>query len=226
MLDRFVIALDGPSATGKGTCGRELARRLACLFVDTGAMYRTLTWHCLQRGLIRVAPQHGLNHEERDRVIAAVATWEPQLVVAGGDIRLTVGGHFPEKEIRGPEVSNTVAHVSPLVGVRVPLVRLQRRCLEFGSLVMDGRDIGTQVFPETPFKFFITASADVARQRRRAEGADDDTDRRNELDRKRQFAPMVPAADAIQMDNSHESPAVTVEFMLTEIARLRREHGL
>ncbi|MGE3312158.1 MAG: (d)CMP kinase [Limisphaerales bacterium] len=215
--NNIVIALDGPSASGKGTCGRWLARKLGFRFVDTGAMYRTLTWHCLKSGI-----------EIRDAgaVVSVVRTWDASMVVEDGDIRLRVGGYFPQAEIRSDEVSQTVAKVSPIAGVRVWMVRTQRECLGFGDLVMDGRDIGTHVFPETPFKFFLTASDEVRARRRRAEGSKEDTAERDRRDAVRTVAPLEPARDAVMVDNSHESPAVTAEFMLAHFTARRASLGL
>lgn len=213
----IVIALDGPSASGKGTCGRYLARKLGFRFVDTGAMYRTLTWHCLRTGV---------DVQDTARVVAAVRSWPAELRLEEGEVRLRVDGYHPAAEIRSDEVSNTVAKVSPIAGVRVWMVRTQRECLEFGDLVMDGRDIGTHVFPETPFKFFLTASDEVRARRRKAEGSRDNTAERDRRDASRAVAPLEPARDAVIVDNSHESPAVTAEFMLAHFQSRKLALGL
>lgn len=213
----IVIALDGPSASGKGTCGRYLARKLGFRFVDTGAMYRTLTWHCLRTGVDITDPA---------RVLATIRSWGAELKVEEGDVRLLVEGYHPAAEIRSDEISNTVAKVSPIAGVRVWMVRTQRECLAFGDLVMDGRDIGTHVFPETPFKFFLTASDEVRARRRKAEGSKDNTAERDRRDASRTVAPLEPARDAVMVDNSHESPTVTAEFMLAHFQSRRQFLGL
>lgn len=213
----IVITIDGPSASGKGTCGRYLARKLGFQFVDTGAMYRTLTWHCLK---------HGVDITDPARVIAAVRGWKAELKAENGEVRLLVDGYHPAQEIRSDEISNTVAKVSPVAGVRVWMVRTQRECLAFGDLVMDGRDVGTHVFPETPFKFFLTASEEVRARRRKAEGSKDNTAERDRRDAVRAVAPLEPARDAVLIDNSHESPAVTAEFMLAHFTSRRALLGL
>lgn len=213
----IVIALDGPSASGKGTCGRWLARKLGFQFVDTGAMYRTLTWHCLKTGVDIGDPT---------AVVGVVRSWDVSMAVEDGDVRLRVGGYFPEAEIRSDEVSQTVAKVSPIAGARVWMVRTQRECLGFGDLVMDGRDIGTHVFPETPFKFFLTASDEVRARRRKAEGSKDNTADRDRRDAVRTVAPLEPARDSVLVDNSHESPTVTAEFMLAHFSARRKLLGL
>jgi cytidylate kinase len=217
MKDSIVIALDGPSASGKGTCGRYLAGKLGFLFVDTGAMYRTLTWHCLQGGI---------PVDDGAALVTAVRSWKAELAAQDGEVRLLVDGYHPRAEIRSDAVSNAVARVSPVAGVRIWMVRTQREALRFGDLVMDGRDVGTHVFPETPFKFFLTASEEVRARRRRAEGSKDDTADRDRRDAARSVAPMVPARDAVVVDNSHESPTVTAEYMLAHYLARRRELGL
>ncbi|MBL9135768.1 MAG: (d)CMP kinase [Verrucomicrobiales bacterium] len=217
MKDAIVIAIDGPSASGKGTCGRYLAGKLGFRHVDTGAMYRTFTWHCLQAGIdIGQAPQ----------VVEFLRRWPAELVTTSDEVRLEVGGKSAAGEIRSDEVSNTVARISPIAAVRIWMVRTQRECLRFGSVVMDGRDIGTHVFPETPFKFFLTASDEVRAKRRKAEGSGENTAERDRRDSTRKVAPLEPARDAVVIDNSHESPAVTAEFMLAHVEAKRRQLGL
>ncbi|MBX3747829.1 MAG: (d)CMP kinase [Verrucomicrobiae bacterium] len=217
MKNAIVIAIDGPSASGKGTCGRYLAGKLGFLLVDTGAMYRTLTWHCLRSGV---------DVNDAAAVLATVRAWPVELAVQEGEVRLLVDGYYPAVEIRSDEVSNTVARVSPMAGVRIWMVRTQRECLRFGNLVMDGRDVGTHVFPETPFKFFLSANAEVRALRRKAEGSADNTAERDRRDAQRAAAPMKRAEDAIEVDNSHESPAVTAEYLLAQYESMRRRLGL
>lgn len=217
MKNNLVIAIDGPSASGKGTCGRYLADRLGFRFVDTGSMYRTLTWYCLDRGV---------DPDDRAAVLQALRTWPAELVDTGSAVRLEVGGRFPEAEVRSDAVAAMVARVSPIAGVRVWMVRTQRECLRFGSVVMDGRDIGTHVFPETPFKFFLTASAEVRQRRRQAEGSKDNTAERDRRDAARAVAPMEAAKDAVVVDNSHSNATATGEFLLAHVLAKRELLGL
>lgn len=217
MKDDLVIAIDGPSASGKGTCGRYLAAKLGFLYVDTGAMYRTLTWYCLESGL---------DVRDHARIVAAVRSWPAELKVDENEVRLLVSGRYPKAEIRGDSVAGNVARVSPIAAVRVWMVRTQRECLRFGSLVMDGRDVGTHVFPETPFKFFLTASDEVRAMRRRAEGSNEDTAKRDQLDQARVVAPLEPARDAVRVDNSHDRPEATGDFLLAHVQAKRRLLGL
>lgn len=217
MKDAIVIAIDGPSASGKGTCGRYLAGRLGFRFLDTGAMYRALTWYCLERN-VDIADPH--------QVLATVRAWPIDWQTVEGELQMLVDGYHPVREVRSDPVSNAVARVSPIAGVRVWMVRTQRECLQFGDLVADGRDVGTHVFPETPFKFFLTANDDVRARRRQAEGSADNTAERDRRDATRTVAPLEPARDAVRIDNSHDRPEVTAEFMLAHFEARRRALGL
>lgn len=217
MKNDLVITIDGPSASGKGTCGRYLASKLGFLFVDTGAMYRALTWHCLEQSV---------PVEETGRVIELVRTWPAEMRVVDREVKLLVAGYHPAEEIRSDTVAKNVAKLSPIAAVRIWMVRTQRECLQFGSLVMDGRDIGTHVFPETPFKFFLTASDEVRALRRRAEGSQEDTAERDRRDRARPVAPLEPARDAVIVDNSHTEASVTGDFMLAHVLAKRQRLGI
>ena len=158
----IIIAIDGTSASGKSTNARLVAKALDCVYVDTGAMYRTLAWYCLK---------NRIDLQDARAVTAACRKWKAALhcVETGGlrVARLFVDGYFPEKEIRTAEVSAAVPHVAAVPKVRAWMVERQRECARFGNLVMEGRDIGTNVFPETDFKFYLDAKLEE-RSRRRA----------------------------------------------------------
>lgn len=217
MKDAIVIAIDGPSASGKGTCSRFLAGKLGFAIVDTGAMYRTLTWYCLENGIAVTSPE---------AVLKACWAWPVRLERRGHHIHLVIEGRDPGDQIRSDRVSNTVPDIATVVGVRIWMVRTQRECVQFGDMIMDGRDIGTHVFPETPFKFFLTAAEDVRQRRRDAQGSRERTDIRDRKDQRRAVAPLDPARDAVIIDNSHENPEVTAEFMLAHFLSRRRQLGL
>src|SRR5258708_8493239 len=144
----IVVAIDGTSASGKSTNAQLVAKALGYVYVDTGAMYRTLAWHCLQKS---VDP-----HDAR-----AVATlcrqWKTRLVCVDHHVRLLVDGYFPEKEIRTAETSAAVSHVAPVPKGREWMKKTQRRCLQFGNLVMEAPDIATNPFPQPDFKFYPDA---------------------------------------------------------------------
>ncbi len=160
----IVIAIDGTSASGKSTNAKLVAKALGYVYVDTGAMYRTLAWHCLK---------NRIDVHDAKAVAAACRKWKTKLECVDGRVRLLVDGYYPEKEIRTAETSAAVPHVAAVPKAREWMVKRQRECLEFGNLVMEGRDIGTNVFPETDFKFYLDATLAErtrAAHRRRREG--------------------------------------------------------
>ena len=195
-----VVAIDGPSGSGKSTVARAVAQRLELEVLDTGAMYRSVTLAALEQG-VALDDEPGLT---------ALAE---RTVIEVGD-RVLVDGRDVSAEIRGPEVTSAVSAVSAHHGVRAVLVDRQRAwAAERGGGVVEGRDIGTVVFPDTPVKVFLTAS-DTERARRRAldeSAAERDTDvelvaasmaRRDALDSNRTASPLVAATDAVVVDTT------------------------
>jgi cytidylate kinase len=144
----IVIAIDGTSASGKSTNAKLVARSLGYVYVDTGAMYRTLAWYCLQKRIDLHDPKAVANLCRR---------WKTSLICVDGQVQLLVDGYYPEKEIRTAETSAAVPFVAAVPKVRDWMKQKQRECVRFGNLVMEGRDIGTNVFPETDFKFYLDA---------------------------------------------------------------------
>ena len=158
MSDPIVIAIDGPSASGKSTNAKIIAAALGYAYVDTGAMYRTLAWHALQQSV----------DVTNAAAVAALCTdWPAALVNREGSIWLEVDGYFPEAEIRTEETSAAVSHVAAVPFVRDWMKERQRSCVQFGNLVMEGRDIGSNIFPETSHKFYMDAAAAVRLRVRR-----------------------------------------------------------
>jgi len=206
----IVVAIDGTSASGKSTNAQLAAKALGYVYVDTGAMYRTLAWHCLQKS---VDP-----HDAR-----AVATlcrqWKTKLVCVDHRVRLLVDGYFPEKEIRTAETSAAVSHVAAVPKVREWMKKTQRRCSQFGNLVMEGRDIGTNVFPETDFKFYLDAKLDERAKRRAAEGIRDNLAARDEHDSRRAAAPLMVALGAVVINTSEMTAEQTSGQIIAEVKR-------
>src|SRR5580765_4585931 len=157
----IVIAIDGTSASGKSTNSKLVAKALDYIYVDTGAMYRTLAWHCLQK---RIDP-----HDAK-AVADACRRWNTSLVCVDNQVRLLVDGYYPEKEIRTAETTAAVPQVAAIPQVREWMKQKQRDCIQFGHLVMEGRDIGSNVFPETEFKFYLDAALHERTKRRVADG--------------------------------------------------------
>src|ERR1043165_186275 len=161
----IVIAIDGTAASGKSTNAKLVAKALGYTFVDTGAMYRTLAWHCLQ---------NNVDVHDAQAVARLCRRWKTSLVCEEGQVKLLVDGYYPEKEMRTAETSAAVTHVAAVPKVREWMKKKQRECIVFGNLVMEGRDIGTNVFPETDFKFFLDASLAERSKRREADGVVED----------------------------------------------------
>lgn len=202
-----VIAIDGPGASGKSTTARKVADALGFVLVDTGAMYRTLAWYCLQ---------HGIDAHDDKAVAGACRRWPAALKCIARRVFLTVEGFHPEKEVRSPEVSAAVPHVAAVPKVRDWMKKAQRRCVDFGDLVMEGRDIGSNVFPETDFKYYLDADPKARQNRRAAEGVQEDVGKRDLRDSSRAAAPLMVPLGAKVVDNSKLTLEQTVETILRD----------
>lgn len=206
----IVIAIDGTSASGKSTNSKLVARQLGFVYVDTGAMYRTLAWYCLRKEVDVYDPK---------AVSRACRYWKSDLRVRDGKVELLVDGYYPETEIRTDETSAGVPHVAAVPKVREWMKAKQRECIKFGNLVMEGRDIGTNVFPETDFKFYLDACLEERTRRRQAEGVNENLAARDERDSQRAAAPLMVALGAMVINNSGETPEVTSGKIIAEVQR-------
>lgn len=212
--EKTVVAIDGPSASGKSTVAKAVAEALQYHYVDTGAMYRAVAWKCLEQKIDTSDPQ-------------AVEKVLQSLVMKVGfeDAKSTVlvDGFDPSEFIRSEEVSAAVSRVSAVPKVRERLVAEQRSLLKQGDLVMEGRDIGTVVFPDTPFKFFIDANPEVRAERRAQElKASRDQiaqtlEKRDRHDTTRKASPLKVADDAIRIDSSDKTVSAVVDLILKHI---------
>jgi cytidylate kinase len=196
-----VIAIDGPVASGKSAVGLNLARQLGYRFVDTGMMYRAVTWLALQQGI-------SLDDEPSLVALAQGAQIELGQPGPNGGPTIKVNGRDLTNELRNPEVDRSVSYVSRLPGVRTAMVEKQRALAREGSLIMVGRDIGTVVLTDAPLKVYLDASAEVRARRRfeelAAAGAGrpeaeilDELQQRDEMDRQRHASPLRPADGAL-----------------------------
>ncbi len=213
------VAIDGPSASGKSTNARLVARALGFVYVDTGAMYRTLAWHCLRKRL---------DVTDAKAVAAACRQWKTELRCVDGEVRsvrLLVEGYFPEKEIRTAETSAAVPHVAAVPKVREWMRKKQRECIQFGDLVMEGRDIGTNVFPETDFKFYLDAHLEERSRRREADGVRENLAVRDRHDSQRAAAPLMIALGARVIDNSRLTAEETSALIIADVRRRLAETG-
>lgn len=202
--------MDGTSASGKSTNARLVAKELGYAYVDTGAMYRTLAWYCLKSGV---------DIHDMRAVGTTCRRWKTRLANIDGSIRLLVDGYYPEKEIRTAETSAAVPHVAAVPKVRDWMRDKQRECVRFGNLVMEGRDIGSNVFPETDFKFYLDASLTERSRRRSAEGVEEDLAKRDKRDSERAAAPLMVPLGATVINTSGHTPRESSDLILEAIRR-------
>ena len=212
----IVIAIDGTSASGKSTNAKLVAKALNFVHVDTGAMYRTLAWYCLQKGI---------DPHNAKAVSAACRRWKATLKCADGHVYLAVDGHHPEREIRSADVSAAVSHVAAIPKVREWMKKTQRECIQFGNLVMEGRDIGTNVFPETDFKYYLDAHLEERTRRRAADGLQENLAARDQRDSQRAAAPLMIALGAKVINNSHLTSQQTSGLIIADVKRQLSERG-
>jgi len=219
-----VVAVDGPSASGKSTVSRMLAQRLGFIYVDSGAMYRAITWKALQEGL---------DVSDAAQVVALLRRINIQFEIRHQEARMLIDGVWPGEAIREPRVTEKVSIVAAIPEVRRLLVAHQRSLTRFGNLVMEGRDIGSVVFPDTPHKFYIDAAPQERAKRRQkdfeamriaasAEGVARALAERDKLDSTRATSPLQVAPGATVVDNSVHPPERTVEIILEHITRQQR----
>jgi cytidylate kinase len=202
--DKFIIAIDGPVGSGKSTVARRVAEMLGYTHLDSGAMYRAVGLKALRAGV-------PLDSPERLSELAGAARID--LVPRDGKLRVLLDGEDVTESIRTPEVSHAASVVAVVPGVRHPMVAEQRRAGERGGVVMEGRDIGSVVFPHADLKIFLDASPEVRASRRQRElqekGERMEFDRvlaevhqRDQRDRERKMSPLVRAEDAVTLDNT------------------------
>ena len=213
----MIVAIDGPAGAGKSTVAKILAKRLGFLYIDTGAMYRALTLKALENN-VDISDEHKINE------LALGANIDLRNN-PDGTLSVILDGRDVSLDIRQPQITQVVSDVSKIKGVRQVLVKMQRELGNKGNCVLEGRDIGTVVFPEAQKKFFIDASAKVRVSRRFKELkvanqniAEDDVARdlsnRDKIDSTREVSPLRKAEDAIYIDTTELSIEGVVEKML------------
>ena len=210
----IVIAIDGTSASGKSTNAKLVAKALGYVYVDTGAMYRTLAWYCVQQRV---------DIHDAKAVAAACRKWKTSLECMEKNhlraVHLLVENYFPEKEIRTAEASAATSVIAAVPKVREWMKKTQRDCIQFGDLVMEGRDIGTNVFPETDYKFYLDAKLEERSARRAADGIQENLAMRDQRDSQRAAAPLMIALGAKVLDNSKMTSEQTSGWLLQEIRK-------
>ena len=203
-----VIAIDGPAASGKSSVARELANRLGFIYVNSGAMYRAITWYVLDRGI---------DPADSNAVAQLIGNAQLQCDLDGAESRITIDGVDPSPHLREVGVNRSVSPVSSVPVVRELLGARMHAYAAAHDVVMEGRDIGSVVFPHTPYKFYIDASPEVRSQRRAAQGQTDQIAVRDRADSSRNTAPLTVAQDAEVIDSSDLTIGEVVDRIVTSL---------
>lgn len=202
------IAIDGPAASGKSTVAKLIAKELGYTFINTGAMYRAVTWYTLQQG---VTPT------DTEAVKALLPTIPLAFGKDGSVSTVLFEGRVLTSELTEKSTNDNVSAIASIPEVRALLVAKQREYNTREAVVMEGRDIGTVVFPDTPFKYFVTASEEVRAARRAAEGITDSIAERDKKDSQRACAPLKQAEDAMLVDTSDMTIEQVVAHIVADI---------
>jgi cytidylate kinase len=208
-----VIAIDGPAASGKSSVARQLARRLGFVYVNSGAMYRAITWSVLNAGI---------DPSDKRRIAELIGTLSLDGVLRDRELHLLIDNVDLTEHLHEDRVNSEVSRVSTVPEVRNVLVQRMRDYASKHDLVVEGRDIGSVVFPNSPHKFYIDASPEVRAQRRAAQGHRDEIARRDQADSSRAASPLVVAKNAQIIDTSH----LSVDQVIDEIVKRLREKNL
>lgn len=217
-MENYIIALDGPSGSGKSTLAKKLAEKLSIEYLNTGSMYRAVTKYFLDQGI-----------KEGDKIDFAQIFSNIRIEFKNN--RIFLNDEDVTDEIRNDKITKNVSWVSSIKEVREFLVQSQREIAKDTSFILDGRDIGTVVFPNAPYKFFVTASPRVRAQRRFDQGEigksvdeiEEDIKRRDYYDSHREISPLKQAEDAILIDNSNLGIEETIDLM---VEKMEESHAL
>jgi len=208
-----VVAIDGPAASGKSSVARELARRLGFAYVNSGAIYRAITWHVLQKAI---------DPSDTPSVGQALGSVKIACRLENADPRIFINDADPTDRLHEGRVNEAVSRVSRVPSVRAVVVQKMRDYARSHNLVIEGRDIGSVVFPDTPYKFYLNASPEVRLRRRAAQGQRDEITMRDHADSSRLVSPLVVARDAYVIDTSH----LTIDQVVGEIIEQLTLKGL
>jgi cytidylate kinase len=210
---KTVIAIDGPAASGKSSVARELASRLAYAYVNSGAFYRAITWWVLHQNADPASPES---------VSAIITATRTESGYTDHEAYLLLDGKDATPHLREDAVNRNVSAVSRVPSVRENLMAHLHQLSDERDIVMEGRDIGSVVFPDTPYKFYIDASPEVRKQRRQAQGQQDEIAMRDRIDSSRPNAPLIIAEDALVIDSTH----LTVDGVVGEVIGRLKLQGL
>jgi len=223
MSKNLIIAIDGPSGSGKSTIAKYLADKLNAVYIDTGAMYRAITFSAMRLGIV----------SDLDAVIKMTKQLEMFLKYENGNIRVFVNDEEVTDNIRTKEVNDRVSDISKIPEVREELVKIQRKLGESNTVVAEGRDITTVVFPNADLKIFLTASIDVRAERRLKEFLDkginisldevkENLETRDRIDSGREVSPLTKADDAFVIDSTSMTIKDELDFLLKKLGELKR----
>lgn len=216
-MDRQIITIDGPAGAGKSTVAKRLAQELACIYVDTGALYRGVAYEILQ---------HNIDWENEPDLKVFLNQLDLNFVMYNQQLILTSHGKDISEFIRTPQVTMLASSSSAKPAVRKALLSIQKNIANNNDAVFEGRDMGTVVFPDAPYKFFLFADLEIRAKRRYDEMCDDQKDisrvkeqmaKRDDNDSQRQSAPLKSAEDAVKIDSSLLTINQVVEMMIKSI---------
>jgi cytidylate kinase len=216
---RWIIAIDGPSAAGKSTLGRALAERYGLMYIDTGAMYRAAAW---------MARQEGIDWSDEEGLVDLIERKPISLSMDKDRLRVFADGQEVTAVIRDPEIGSGASRISALPGVKRAMIRKQQRMGDAGGVIMDGRDIGTHVFPQAAYKFYLDASVYTRGLRRFKELQEKNVNvtleevissmkERDYNDSHRSFAPLAKAPDAMIIDTTDMEIDEVLDIMVSRI---------
>lgn len=207
------MAIDGPAASGKSSVALQLARKIGFNYVNSGAMYRAVTWYALE---------HAISPRDPDAIIRLLDDARIDCDLDGMESRIAIDGNDPTPHLREDRVNDAVSLVSSIPRVREILVEKMRAYATNNDVVMEGRDIGSVVFPDTPYKFYIDASPEVRHRRRIAQGQRDEIAARDHADSSRSRSPLIMAKDAYVIDTS----SLTINDVVDEIIGQLKAKGM
>jgi cytidylate kinase len=208
-----VVAIDGPAASGKSSVARALAKQIGFDYVNSGAMYRAVTWHVLN---------NGISPGDATAIIRLLESTRIDCTIENGGSQILLDGVDPRAHLCDDRVNDEVSLVSSIPRLREILVEKMRGYAVDHDIVMEGRDIGSVVFPDTPYKFYIDASPDVRLRRRLAQGLRDQIAARDRADSSRRASPLIIAEDAHVIDSSN----LTIEGVVGEIVGRLKMKGM